>query len=139
MVTVTIVGCLGLIMAILVGPSLATAINPPPPTLVPPPTREPIGWAYVSGVEPCPENPEYGLLVAPGAHLYSDPDIGPDNVITLIPHGTKVDAMDDNCYELWRVCVVRYEGVEGYVQTMMLVHYNPADGVRPNPDYCIGN
>ena len=105
---------------------------------MPPPTREPIGWAYVSGVEECPDHPKYGQLVITEAHLYSEPDIGLDNVIARIPHGTKVDVMDENCYDPWTVCVVRYEGREGYIQSILLVHYNPADGVRPDPDKCVG-
>lgn len=87
---------------------------------------------WVCGFEGNPNSPEYGKLVLPKANLYSSAEIGAVNRLGEgIPHGEQVEVLEIIRDE-W-VCRVRYHGVEDYVQTTVLVDYDPADGVRPHP------
>lgn len=87
---------------------------------------------WVSGFEGNPDSPEYGKIVIPGAQMYSGPDIYPDQRIgKLIPHGMQVEVLE--VIRDSEACRVQYEGVEGYIQFITLVDYDPAGGVRPHP------
>lgn len=89
------------------------------------------GW--VSGVDDCPSSPEYGELVAPVAGFYKTPDVGL-NRHGVIPHGSKVELL--TTFDPSGMVKIRYEGREGYVQGIMLVSYDPREGVKPNPETC---
>lgn len=85
---------------------------------------------YVSGVTDCPTSPDYGLLVTDGATVYNA-----DGLPTRqrIYHGSRVDILAEESGGFYRV---RYAGRIGYVQSLMLVDYDPAQGVRPKPADC---
>lgn len=87
---------------------------------------------WVSGFEGNSESPEYGKIVAMKVNLFSSPEFGAENYLGIgIPHGEQVVVLE--IIRDYKACRVIHNGVEGYVQMVMLVDYDPADGARPHP------
>lgn len=89
--------------------------------------------AWINGIETCKTSKEYGQLVAPDIGFYVSTEVNPATRMALIPHGTKVEVFDfaDGMQ------YIRYNGTMGYVQSVFVVNYDPATGVKPSTVGCL--
>ena len=88
--------------------------------------------AWISGIDDCPTSNEYGVQVVPGANFWKTREMMSN--FGLIPHGAQVERLGDlHRNDMIRV---RYKGNVGYVQGLLLVDYDPAQGMRPDPTSC---
>ena len=105
------------------------------PTQEPTPEPKPTPVPYwISGFNRCPTSEYYKDLETDTAGIYSEIDMGPQNVIMRIPHGSQIRYFPDESDE--SMCRVDYGDVEGFVQCMFLVDYDPEEGVRPDESQC---
>jgi hypothetical protein len=117
-----------------VTPEMGEATEPPEPAATPePPTPTPVPY-WISGVQRCPSSDYYGELETETAGLYSEIDMGPQNQILRMPHGSRVVYYPEESTE--SMCRIEFKGRSGYVQCMFLVTYDPATGVQPDESQC---
>lgn len=95
-------------------------------------TRRATSWVWISGFESCPSHSEYGLLVVSGARIWKHTRTG-GATQEKIRHGTRVQLMGNAGSGF---TLVRYNGRDVLVQTMLVVDYDPSDGVRPDKSQC---
>lgn len=81
--------------------------------------------AWIEGRETCPESAEYRQLVAPKIRLWKSQDMF--QAVTTIPHGAPVRVIQDR--GTW--FHIDYVGLQGYVQAIFIVDYNPLKTFEP--------
>lgn len=113
-----------------IDPTLTETPIPRPTSIPTPPV---FSTAWVSTIDNCPSSSEYGIQVAPGANLWRTPDMR-SGAIVLIPHGQKVDVYSNpDLHGMVKIGWFRYDG---YVQSYLLLNYDPTTGVKPDSKNC---
>lgn len=97
------------------------------------PTESVLRYAWIEGRDTCPESPEYKKQVVHGANLWKSPEM--KTKPELIPHGAAVGVLDES--EEW--VHVDYAGKTGYVQSYLIVDYDPLKDFRAatGERYCL--
>ena len=86
-------------------------------------------------MERCPDHPEYGQQILAFAKTYTNVDFRPDTYRDIdIPHGEEIEVLHRVGYN--GVSLIRHKARQGYVHSMFIVDYDPAEGVRPDPSSC---
>lgn len=101
----------------------------------PAPTPEPIAvrQAWVNRIASCPDDPEYGDLIAPTLNMYSAAEFAPNLIIAEIPHGAQIDVISETDV----VIRARWNGIYGWLDPWYTVNYDPANGVQPDTSKCL--
>ncbi len=100
--------------------ALTRAIRP-----VPTPTDIVLRSAWIDVRDPCPESPEYKVMVAPGIGFQKAPEFGVNP--GMVYHGSMVDILSEG--EEWTQ--ISHVGEKGYIQTPYIVEYDPAFDFQP--------
>lgn len=92
-----------------------------------------ITYGWVSGVETCPTSKRYGeLIFKEAAFLHRPKGESTGGAIDNIPHGARIEVIADGGSTLQ----IKYKGTVGYIDSILVIDYDPANGIRPDKTAC---